>query len=80
MEQERITSFFAPPTVWISLLRHQDFATRNLTSLKNIYYGASIMPLPVLDELRERLPGAGPITPMARPRSHPARPSCARGT
>src|ERR1700728_310564 len=50
IEQERITSFFAPPTVWISLLRHADFATRDLTSLEKIYYGASIMPVPVLQE------------------------------
>jgi fatty-acyl-CoA synthase len=90
VEQERITSFFAPPTVWISLLRHKDFATRNLTSLKNIYYGASIMPLPVLHELRERLPGARPfnaygqteIAPCATvlaPEDHDARPaSCGR--
>ena len=34
IEQERITSFFAPPTVWISLLRHPDFATRDLRSLQ----------------------------------------------
>jgi fatty-acyl-CoA synthase len=52
IEQERITSFFAPPTVWISLLRHPDFAARNLTSLEKVYYGASIMPVPVLHELR----------------------------
>jgi fatty-acyl-CoA synthase len=90
VEQERITSFFAPPTVWISLLRHKDFATRDLTSLKNIYYGASIMPVPVLNELRERLPGARPynaygqteIAPCATvlsPEDHDARPaSCGR--
>jgi fatty-acyl-CoA synthase len=89
-EQERITSFFAPPTVWISLLRHPDFATRDLASLKNIYYGASIMPVPVLHELRERLPGARPynaygqteIAPCAtvlQPEEHDARPaSCGR--
>ncbi|HVY16623.1 MAG TPA: fatty acyl-CoA synthetase [Rhodopila sp.] len=90
VESERITSFFAPPTVWISLLRHPDFATRDLTSLKNIYYGASIMPVPVLHELRERLPGARPynaygqteIAPCATvlaPEDHDARPaSCGR--
>src|SRR6195952_2039625 len=90
IEQERITSFFAPPTVWISLLRHQDFATRDLTSLQKIYYGASIMPVPVLQELRERLPKARPyncygqteIAPLAtvlRPEEHDARPaSCGR--
>ena len=90
IEQQRITSFFAPPTVWISLLRHPDFATRDLTSLEKIYYGASIMPVPVLHELRERLPNARPyncygqteIAPLAtvlRPEEHDARPaSCGR--
>jgi fatty-acyl-CoA synthase len=90
IEQQRITSFFAPPTVWISLLRHPDFATRDLTSLEKVYYGASIMPVPVLHELRERLPNARPyncygqteIAPLAtvlRPEEHDARPaSCGR--
>jgi len=90
IEKERITSFFAPPTVWISLLRHPDFATRDLSSLEKVYYGASIMPVPVLHELRERLPRARPyncygqteIAPLAtvlRPEEHDARPaSCGR--
>jgi fatty-acyl-CoA synthase len=90
IEQQRITSFFAPPTVWISLLRHPDFATRDLSSLEKIYYGASIMPVPVLHELRQLLPGARPyncygqteIAPLAtclRPEEHDARPaSCGR--
>lgn len=90
IEQQRITSFFAPPTVWISLLRHPDFATRDLSSLEKVYYGASIMPVPVLHELRERLANARPyncygqteIAPLAtvlRPEEHDARPaSCGR--
>ncbi len=90
IEQESITSFFAPPTVWISLLRHPDFARRDLTSLQKIYYGASIMPVPVLQELRQRLPSARPyncygqteIAPAAtvlRPEEHDDRPaSCGR--
>jgi fatty-acyl-CoA synthase len=90
IEQERITSFFAPPTVWISLLRHPDFATRDLRTLQRVYYGASIMPVPVLHELRDRLPNALPyncygqteIAPLAttlRPEEHDARPaSCGR--
>ena len=35
IERHRITSFFAPPTVWISFLRHADFTTRDLDALKN---------------------------------------------
>lgn len=86
IEQERITSFFAPPTAWISLLRHEDFAKRDLSSLRRLYYGAAIMPVPVLQELRSRLPNARPyncygqseIAPLAtvlRPEEHEARPA-----
>lgn len=86
IERHRITSFFAPPTVWISFLRHPDFATRDLRTLKNIYYGASIMPGPIIAELRQRLPGARPyhaygqteIAPLATvlgPDEHDARPA-----
>lgn len=60
IEEHRITSFFAPPTVWISLLRDPAFDRHDLTSLTKLYYGASIMPGPVLTEIRERLPNAGP--------------------
>lgn len=60
IEEHRITSFFAPPTVWISLLRDPAFDEHDLTSLTKLYYGASIMPGPVLAEIRERLPDAGP--------------------
>jgi fatty-acyl-CoA synthase len=88
IEEHRITSFFAPPTVWISLLRHPDFDKRDLTSLRSLYYGASIMPVPVLEELRRRLPRARPfncygqseIAPLAtvlRPEEHDARPASA---
>ena len=85
IERERITSFFAPPTVWISLLRHPDFDRRDLSSLHRLQYGASIMPVPVLQELRRRLPGARPfngygqseIAPLATvlyPEEHDQRP------
>jgi fatty-acyl-CoA synthase len=56
IEQHRISSFFAPPTVWIALLRSPAFDSTDLTSLKKGYYGASIMPVEVLRELARRLP------------------------
>ncbi len=88
IEEHGITSFFAPPTVWISLLRCSAFATRDLSSLRQVYYGASIMPVPVLQEIRSRLPGVQPyncygqseIAPLAtvlRPEEHDARPASA---
>lgn len=58
IEEERVTQLFCPPTVWIALLRHPDFATRDLSSLKKCYYGAAIMPTEVLKELSSRLPQA----------------------
>ncbi|HEX7036497.1 MAG TPA: fatty acyl-CoA synthetase [Pseudomonadales bacterium] len=57
IEAERVTKLFCPPTVWISLLRHPDFDRRDLTSLKKGYYGASIMPTAIIEELLARLPG-----------------------
>ena len=56
LDEREITSFFAPPTIWIALLRSAAFATRNLSRLRKGYYGASSMPVEVLRELRERLP------------------------
>ncbi len=56
IERHRITSFFAPPTVWISLLRSPLFETTNLSSLKKGYYGASIMPVEVMREMAQRMP------------------------
>jgi fatty-acyl-CoA synthase len=56
IERERATKLFCPPTVWISLLRHPDFDTTDLSSLRKGYYGASPMPVEVLRELQQRLP------------------------
>ncbi len=88
IERLKITSFFAPPTVWISLLRHPDFEKRNLKTLRNIYYGASIMPVPVLQELRQKLPGVrfyncygqteiAPLATILKPEEHDDRPASA---
>jgi fatty-acyl-CoA synthase len=56
IERHRITSFFAPPTVWIALLRSPLFDRTDLASLRKGYYGASIMPVEVMRELQARLP------------------------
>ena len=57
IEREKVTKFFAPPTVWISLLRSPHFDAADLSSLRKGYYGASAMPVQVLKELQQRLPG-----------------------
>ena len=54
--KHRISQFFAPPTVWIALLRSPLFDTHDRSSLRKGYYGASIMPVAVMRELIERLP------------------------
>ncbi len=82
--QHKATSFFAPPTVWISLLRAPLMETSDLSALEKGYYGASIMPVEVLRELGERLPqlrlwnlyGQTEIAPVATilfPEEHAAR-------
>ena len=88
VEANRITSFFAPPTFWIALLNHPEFARRDLASLRKGYYGASIMPVPVLQQLQARLPGLGfyncfgqseiaPLATVLRPEQHAERPESA---
>ncbi|MFB6712139.1 acyl-CoA synthetase [Streptomyces sp. NPDC056358] len=59
VETGQADSLFAPPTVWIGISRHPGFTTRELGGLRKAYYGASIMPVPVLERLRERLPALG---------------------
>ncbi len=54
--RERATSFFAPPTVWISMLRAPGFDAADLSSLRKGYYGASIMPVEVMREMASRMP------------------------
>jgi fatty-acyl-CoA synthase len=56
IERERATKLFCPPTVWISLLRSPEFDGRDLSPLRKGYYGASSMPVEVLQELTRRLP------------------------
>jgi fatty-acyl-CoA synthase len=81
IELESINSMFAPPTVWIGFLGHPAFERYDLSRLEKLQYGASIMPTPVLEELRERLPaprlyncyGQSEIAPLAtvlRPEEH----------
>src|SRR5690625_4030252 len=58
IEDHQATQLFAPPTVWIAMLRHPNFDSFQLDTLEKCYYGAAIMPREVLKELAERLPNA----------------------
>ncbi|WUS95454.1 acyl-CoA synthetase [Streptomyces sp. NBC_00708] len=90
VESGQADSLFAPPTVWIGLANHPEFATRDLGGLRKAYYGASIMPVPVLERLRDRLPALafyncfgqseiGPLATVLGPDEHEGRmDSCGR--
>jgi fatty-acyl-CoA synthase len=90
VEERRLRSLFLAPTVWVPLSQHPDFATRDLSSLRKAFYGASIMPLPVLQRLQAALPALGfwncfgqseigPLATVLRPEEHVERPeSCGR--
>ena len=56
IQDEQATKLFAPPTVWIALLRSPRFDDTDLSSLRKGYYGASAMPVEVLAEIQRRLP------------------------
>lgn len=88
VERYGVNSFFAPATVWVSLLRHDGFTAKAMGTLKKVYYGASIMPVPIIQEMRARLPGVlfyncygqsevGPLATVLRPEEHDARPASA---
>lgn len=56
IERENATNFFAPPTIWISLMRESAFETAEIRSLRKGYYGASALPVEVLQAMTRRLP------------------------
>lgn len=90
VEERRLGAVFLAPTVWVPLTNHPDFATRDLSSLRKAFYGASIMPGPVLARLTDALPDLtvwncfgqseiGPLATVLRPEEHAERPSsCGR--
>ena len=58
IEREKITATMLVPTMLYALMDHPDFATRDLSSLETVYYGASaISPT----RLREAIGKLGPI-------------------
>ncbi|MEU3141337.1 acyl-CoA synthetase [Nocardiopsis alba] len=88
IEADRHGAFFAAPTLWVAMAGRPEFDDRDLTSLRKAYYGASIMPGPVLERLRTALPELGfyncfgqseigPLATVLRPEEHADRPSSA---
>lgn len=81
-------SFFAAPTLWVAIANRPDLDQYDLTGLASCYYGASIMPGPILERLAQRMPGAGwyncfgqseiaPLACVLHPDEHAQRPHSA---
>jgi long-chain acyl-CoA synthetase len=58
VERYRATSMGGAPPIFVALLRHPDFATRDLSSVRAIASGAAALPVEVIEGLKLRLPGA----------------------
>lgn len=58
IDEEKVTAFTCVPTMLIRLLGHQDLKNHDLSSLRNIGYGASSMPV---EKIREAMEVFGPI-------------------
>ncbi|GAB3580512.1 fatty acyl-CoA synthetase [Calidifontibacter terrae] len=81
-------SFFAAPTLWVGMANHADFERLSYDGLRKAYYGASIMPVPVLKKWQAAAPtvgfyncfGQSEIAPLAcvlGPADHEKRPDSA---
>jgi fatty-acyl-CoA synthase len=90
VEQRGVNAVFLPPTVWVAVANHPELESRDLAGLRKAFYGASIMPVPILQRLRSALPAVGfyncfgqseigPLACVLRPEEHEERPdSCGR--
>lgn len=88
IEQDGHRAFFAAPTLWVAMANHADFDGRDLSGLAKAYYGASIMPVPILQRIQAKAPSLGfyncfgqsevaPLATVLRPEEHADRPDSA---
>ncbi|NNG20875.1 AMP-binding protein [Naumannella sp. ID2617S] len=81
-------SFFAAPTLWVAMANHESLDELDLAGVEKCYYGASIMPGPVLERLQQKMPNSGfyncfgqseiaPLATVLRPEEHAERPDSA---
>lgn len=88
MAQYGVTAFFAPPTVWIALLGSPLLEQHDLSALEKGFYGASIMPVEVLRDIRRTFRGIrlwnlygqteiAPVATILFPEEHDERPGSA---
>ncbi|HTO00436.1 MAG TPA: AMP-binding protein, partial [Microthrixaceae bacterium] len=59
IESERVTSCSLAPTMLSMLLDHPDRASTDLSSLRQVSYGAASMPLDLMLRVEHELPGCG---------------------
>lgn len=81
-------SYFAAPTLWVGMSNHPEFERLSFDGLAKAYYGASIMPVPVLKKWQGKAPAVGfyncfgqseiaPLATVLRPEEHATRPDSA---
>ncbi len=58
LERFHATMIGGAPPVFVALMRHPDFVTRDLSAIRGLSSGAAPLPLPVLDALQARFPDA----------------------
>lgn len=54
-EREKGSFTFAVPTMLIAMLNHQRFAEFDLSALRNIYTGATPVPVPLMEQIKEKI-------------------------
>jgi fatty-acyl-CoA synthase len=54
-EREKGTFTFAVPTMLIAMLNHPRFAEFDLSALRNIYTGATPVPVPLMERIKEKI-------------------------
>lgn len=54
-DREKGTFTFAVPTMLIAMLNHPRFAEFDLSALRNIYTGATPVPVPLMEQIKEKI-------------------------
>jgi fatty-acyl-CoA synthase len=55
ISSERCTTFGAVPTMLLAILHHPDFARYDLSSLRSVVSGATVVPVYLMEQVKERI-------------------------
>lgn len=55
ISSERCTTFGAVPTMLLAILQHPDFARYDLSSLRSVVSGATVVPVYLMEQVKERI-------------------------